>query len=172
MFQFSGLPLSTLYIQMEVIRHDSYWVAPFGYLRVSLLATNRSFSLLATPFIGSKCQGIHRAPFLTWLRLYRANRHILRCSFPSREVNYHLLLRVILQIKTQLQPKDRNQNPTQKETRRNWFLFSLCSFQGAQLNNSGKQYSPHVNGWCELTQSTLKTLKETPIQARINHSTW
>ena len=31
----------------------------------SLLAAPRSFSSLATSFIGSKCQGIHRAPFLT-----------------------------------------------------------------------------------------------------------
>ena len=65
MFQFSGLPLSTLYIQMEVMQLNLHRVAPFGYLRVRLLAANRSFSLLATPFIGSKCQGIHRAPFLS-----------------------------------------------------------------------------------------------------------
>ena len=65
MFQFSGLPLPLLCVHRGVTGLNSCWVAPFGYLRVSLLATNRSFSLLATPFIGSKCQGIHRAPFLT-----------------------------------------------------------------------------------------------------------
>ena len=65
MFQFSGLPLSTLCVQMEVTQHNLCRVAPFGYLRVSLLAAIRSFSSLATPFIGSRCQGIHRAPFLT-----------------------------------------------------------------------------------------------------------
>ena len=35
MFQFSGLPLPRLYIQRRVTRHDSRWVAPFGYLRVT-----------------------------------------------------------------------------------------------------------------------------------------
>jgi hypothetical protein len=65
MFQFSGLPHPTLCVQMGVPGHDSWRVAPFGNLRLSLLAANRSVSLLATPFIGSRCQGIHRAPFLT-----------------------------------------------------------------------------------------------------------
>ena len=64
MFQFSGLPLPRLCVHLGVTRLDSRWVAPFGYLRVSLLAANRSLSLLTTPFIGSKCQGIHRVPFL------------------------------------------------------------------------------------------------------------
>ena len=34
MFQFSGLPLPALYIQARVLRHDSQWVSPFGYLRI------------------------------------------------------------------------------------------------------------------------------------------
>ena len=35
MFQFSGLPLPVLYIQTRVLRHDSQWVSPFGYLRIT-----------------------------------------------------------------------------------------------------------------------------------------
>ena len=34
MFQFSGLPLPTLYIQVRVTRHNSCWVSPFGYPRI------------------------------------------------------------------------------------------------------------------------------------------
>ena len=36
MFQFGGLPLPTLYIQVRVTRHNSCWVSPFGYLRVKV----------------------------------------------------------------------------------------------------------------------------------------
>ena len=35
MFQFGGLPLPALYIQARVTRHNSRWVSPFGYFRVT-----------------------------------------------------------------------------------------------------------------------------------------
>ena len=34
MFQFSWFPSNLLYIQRQIIRHDSYWVSPFGYSRI------------------------------------------------------------------------------------------------------------------------------------------
>ena len=37
MFQFPRLPLPDLCVQSGVLRHDSEWVPPFGYLRLSLL---------------------------------------------------------------------------------------------------------------------------------------
>ena len=67
MLQFARLPLAALYIQAEVTPHDRRGVAPFGYLRVQgSLHLAGAVSLLATPFIGSQRQGIHRAPLVTY----------------------------------------------------------------------------------------------------------
>ena len=41
-------------------------VSPFGHPRVSLLPADRGLSQVATSFIASWCQGIHRTPFLAW----------------------------------------------------------------------------------------------------------
>jgi hypothetical protein len=65
MFQFARLPPTALYIQTVVTQHYLCRVAPFGYLRVqACLQLAGAVSLLATPFIGSQCQGIHHAPFV------------------------------------------------------------------------------------------------------------
>lgn len=66
MFHFPSFPPHHLYIQWRVPRHDSWWVSPFGHPRITaLLSTPRGFSQTHTSFVGSSCQGIHRAPFKT-----------------------------------------------------------------------------------------------------------
>src|SRR5882757_9592643 len=74
MFHFPAFPPHTLYIQVRVTPHHWCWVSPFGHPRISArLAAPRGISQPPTSFIGSWCQGIHRAPLLTWPQ---------RCSRP------------------------------------------------------------------------------------------
>ena len=74
MFHFPAFPPHTLCIQVWVTGHDSCRVSPFGNPRITArLAAPRGLSQPPTSFIGSWCQGIHRAPLLTWPQ---------RCSRP------------------------------------------------------------------------------------------
>jgi hypothetical protein len=74
MFHFPAFPPRTLCIQVRVTGHDSCRVSPFGDPRITArLAAPRGLSQPPTSFIGSWCQGIHRAPLLTWPQ---------RCSRP------------------------------------------------------------------------------------------
>ena len=67
MFHFPTFPPLTLCVQVRVTGHDSCRVSPFGHPRITArLAAPRGFSQPPTSFIGSWCQGIHRAPLLTW----------------------------------------------------------------------------------------------------------
>ena len=63
MFQFARLPAAALWVQAELIPRYGYLVAQFGNLRVKgSMHLTGAVSWLATPFVGSQCQGIHRAP--------------------------------------------------------------------------------------------------------------
>jgi hypothetical protein len=74
MFHFPTFPPHTLCVQVWVTGHDSCRVSPFGNPRIKArLAAPRGLSQPPTSFIGSWCQGIHRAPLLTWPQ---------RCSRP------------------------------------------------------------------------------------------
>ena len=67
MFHFPAFPPHRLYIQRRVPRHDSWWVSPFGHPRITVrLSTPRGLTQTPTSFVGSSCQGIHRAPFITY----------------------------------------------------------------------------------------------------------
>jgi hypothetical protein len=62
MFHFPTFPLTVLCVQTAVTGHDSSWVSPFGHPRITAwLSAPRGFSQIPTSFIGSYCQGIHRA---------------------------------------------------------------------------------------------------------------
>ena len=74
MFHFPAFPPHALCVQAWVTGHDSCRVSPFGNPRISArLTAPRGLSQPPTSFIGSWCQGIHRAPLLTWPQ---------RCSRP------------------------------------------------------------------------------------------
>ena len=63
MFHFPALPPHHLCIQQWATTHNRGQVSPFGHPRINaLLATPRGLSWPYTSFIGSLCQGIHRAP--------------------------------------------------------------------------------------------------------------
>ena len=69
MFHFPTFPPHTLYIQVWVTAHHCGWVSPFGHPRISArLTAPRGLSQPPTSFIGSWCQGIHRAPLYTYLQ--------------------------------------------------------------------------------------------------------
>ena len=74
MFHFPTFPPHTLCVQVWVTGHDSSRVSPFGNPRINARSTApRGLSQPSTSFFGSWCQGIHRAPLLTWPQ---------RCSRP------------------------------------------------------------------------------------------
>jgi hypothetical protein len=74
MFHFPTFPPPALCVQAGVTGHDSSRVSPFGDPRITVrLPTPRGLSQAPTSFFGSWCQGIHRAPLLTWPQ---------RCSRP------------------------------------------------------------------------------------------
>jgi hypothetical protein len=67
MFHFPSFPPHTLCVQMWVTAHDDCRVSPFGNPRIKAwLTAPRGLSWPPTSFIGSWCQGIHRAPLKTW----------------------------------------------------------------------------------------------------------
>ena len=74
MFHFPTFPPHALCVQARVTPHDWCGVPPFGNPRINArLTAPRGLSQPPTSFIGSWCQGIHRAPLLTWPQ---------RCSRP------------------------------------------------------------------------------------------
>jgi hypothetical protein len=67
MFHFPTFPPRTLCVQVRVTPHHGCRVSPFGHPRITArLTAPRGISQSPTSFIGSWCQGIHRAPLLTW----------------------------------------------------------------------------------------------------------
>ena len=66
MFQFAGLAFLIYFIQPGIARVCPGGVSSFGNPRIHLLPTTRGLSQVATPFIASWCQGIHRMPLVAW----------------------------------------------------------------------------------------------------------
>ena len=64
MFQFPTFPPNNYYNFIRlVVRHEPYWVTPFGNPRINTCSsTPRGISQTATSFISSQHQGIHRTP--------------------------------------------------------------------------------------------------------------
>jgi hypothetical protein len=71
MFHFPALPRPALCVQAGVTASYGRWVSPFGNPRITVwLPTPRGLSQAPTSFIGSWCQGIHRAPLKTWQHFF------------------------------------------------------------------------------------------------------
>src|SRR4051794_24199293 len=67
MFHFPTFPPHALCVHARVTPHDWCGVPPFGNPRINArLTAPRGLSQPPTSFIGSWCQGIHRAPLKTW----------------------------------------------------------------------------------------------------------
>ena len=67
MFHFPALPSPALCVQAGMTGNYARQVSLFGNPRITVwLPTPRGLSQAPTSFIGSWCQGIHRAPLSTW----------------------------------------------------------------------------------------------------------
>src|SRR6478609_12142971 len=67
MFHCPTFPPHALCVQARVTPHDWCGVPPFGNPRINArLTAPRGLSQPPTSYIGSWCQGIHRAPLKTW----------------------------------------------------------------------------------------------------------
>ena len=90
MFHFPTFPPHTLCVQVWVTGHDSCRVSPFGNPRIKARsAAPRGLSQPPTSFIGSWCQGIHRAPLLTCAKTLKKDARVhcavlkVRATLPS-----------------------------------------------------------------------------------------
>ena len=76
MFHFPALPPAALCIQAGATAHHGRRVTPFGNPRITAwLPAPRGISQAPASFLGSWCQGIHRAPLKTW---HTTNLHTQR----------------------------------------------------------------------------------------------
>jgi hypothetical protein len=86
MFHFPTFPPLTLCVQVRVTGHDSCRVSPFGDPRINArLAAPRGLSQPPTSFFGSWCQGIHRAPLLTWPQRFKMLASTVQFSRSGRD---------------------------------------------------------------------------------------
>ena len=90
MFHFPTFPPHTLYIQVQVTRHHSCWVSPFGHPRITArLTAPRGLSQPPTSFIGSWCQGIHRTLLHTYNKDARVHCAVLKQHTPLEPRQHH-----------------------------------------------------------------------------------
>src|SRR3954469_14897686 len=89
MFHFPAFPPHCLCVQQRVTAHDDCRVSPFGNPRIKAwLTTPRGLSWPPTSFIGSWCQGIHRAPLKTWPQMLASTVQFSNNDQPP--VTHHL----------------------------------------------------------------------------------
>ncbi len=86
MFHFPALPPPALCVQAGATAIYDRRVSPFGHPRITVwLPTPRGLSQAPTSFIGSWCQGIHRAPLKTWQHTLQMHyKTALTCCLSSR----------------------------------------------------------------------------------------
>jgi hypothetical protein len=94
MFHFPAFPPHCLCVQQRVTAHDDCRVSPFGHPRITAwLTTPRGLSRPPTSFIGSWCQGIHRAPLQTWPQMLASTVQFSNNdqppTTPSRKARVH-----------------------------------------------------------------------------------
>ncbi len=90
MFHFPAFPPHTLCVQVWVTAHDDCRVSPFGNPRIKAwLTTPRGLSWPPTSFIGSWCQGIHRAPLKTWPQMLASTVQFSNNDQPPITPGYH-----------------------------------------------------------------------------------
>jgi hypothetical protein len=100
MFHFPTFPLSALYIQAEIMGHDSHWVPPFGNPRIkALLAAPRGFSQPHTTFFGFWSLGIRHLHLIIFLHCFKVKNQILTMTLNLKDARVHC---VVLKIRASL----------------------------------------------------------------------
>ena len=90
MFHFPAFPPHALCVQAWVTGHVSCRVSPFGNPRIKAwLTTPRGLSWPPTSFIGSWCQGIHRAPLKTWPQMLASTVQFSTNNQPTTLTTLH-----------------------------------------------------------------------------------
>jgi hypothetical protein len=90
MFHFPAFPPHTLCVQVWVTAHDDCRVSPFGHPRIKArLTAPRGLSWPPTSFIGSWCQGIHRAPLKTWPQMLASTMQFSNNDPSARSTRIH-----------------------------------------------------------------------------------
>lgn len=90
MFHFPAFPPHCLCVQQWVTAHDDCRVSPFGNPRIKAwLTAPRGLSWPPTSFIGSWCQGIHRAPLKTWPQMLASTVQFSNNDQPPITPGYH-----------------------------------------------------------------------------------
>ena len=90
MFHFPAFPPHCLCVQQWVTAHDDCRVSPFGNPRIKAwLTTPRGLSWPPTSFIGSWCQGIHRAPLKTWPQMLASTVQFSNNDQPPITPGFH-----------------------------------------------------------------------------------
>jgi hypothetical protein len=85
MFHFPAFPPHALCVQARVTAHDDCRVSPFGHPRITAwLTTPRGLSRPPTSFIGSWCQGIHRAPLKSWPQMLASTMQFSNNQHPRK----------------------------------------------------------------------------------------
>ena len=90
MFHFPAFPPLALCVQARVTAHDDCRVSPFGNPRIKAwLTAPRGLSWPPTSFIGSWCQGIHRAPLKTWPQMLASTVQFSNNDQPPITPSFH-----------------------------------------------------------------------------------
>ena len=90
MFHFPAFPPHCLCVQQWVTAHDDCRVSPFGNPRIKAwLTAPRGLSWPPTSFIGSWCQGIHRAPLKTWPQMLASTVQFSNNDQPPITPGFH-----------------------------------------------------------------------------------
>ena len=87
-------------------------VSPFGDPRVACIPANRGLSQVATSFIASQCQGIHRTPLLAWSK---NDLFILRRERPGKAPDKYSLHSTCSMLPLHSTVKDRRGPKTAKK---------------------------------------------------------
>src|SRR5690349_21696543 len=119
MFHFPAFPPHTLCVQVWVTAHDDCRVSPFGNPRIKAwLTTPRGLSWPPTSFIGSWCQGIHRAPLKTWPQMLASTVQFSNNDQPPITPNHPIRVHWGRRLRRSSFPQTPNSVPDQTPVRR------------------------------------------------------
>jgi hypothetical protein len=140
MFHFPTFPPHTLYIQVQVTRHHSCWVSPFGNPRITArLTAPRGISQPPTSFIGSWCQGIHR----TLLHTYNKDARV-HCAVLKQHTNNHVPLPPAPKTKLhEFRPMWQPRSLVVTSSSRKTLACSLRTQQCTDITTAGRRLSSH-----------------------------
>ena len=124
MFHFPAFPPLALCVQARVTAHDDCRVSPFGHPRIKAwLTTPRGLSWPPTSFIGSWCQGIHRAPLKTWPQMLASTVQFSNNDQPPITPNHPVRVHWGRQLKAAISAVPSDTQQRARHPRLSWPAF-------------------------------------------------